>query len=220
MCHPRLCRRPGLCNLGKQESRLRERGCRGGGEGTGGCPASPFPGGAGTGYLLHPADLPGPTVGPVPPRPGWPQDTSAGAERAWRWCGLSAHGERAGEERERRTGSKPQFWPEKVCKKPSKEPSCHSPARWGGWLCHGCGKDPRGSGPEPDRAQLNRAVLRLPGTSVGRGINVLSCERESPVPGRNGAVDLGPGTPQLQAGGEGRRLKANLANRVLGDRQK
>lgn len=34
-----------------------------------------------------------------------------------------------------------------------------------------------------------------------------SCEGESPVRGGTGAVDLDPGLPQLQAGGEGRCLK-------------
>lgn len=147
MCHHRLCRRPGLCNLQKQESRLTREDVRAAGKARG-LPCDPIPGGNGD---RSPAGLPGPTVCPFPRSPGWPQKTSGDAERAWRWWGLSAHGEKAGEEREHRRGSKPQFWPEKAGKQPSKRalmplggPVRRHPREDG--CATGYGKDPGGSG--------------------------------------------------------------------------
>lgn len=168
MCHHRLCRRPGLCNLQKQESRLTERGCQGGGEGTGGCPAIPFPEGAGTGYRLH-----GPQVSPVP-RCVLSRGARAGSRRPPRMRsgpdsggGCPPHGKRAGEERERRRRSKPQFWPEKNCGSSSQRGTAMAlrgpVGDTRGRMAVPPGKEPCGSGQEPVRAQHNWAIPAAPG---------------------------------------------------------
>lgn len=137
----------------------------------GGLPCHPIPGGSGG--RLPPARAATPRISPVPPcpfppSPGWPQKTSADAERAWRWWGLSAHGERAGGDRERMRGSKPQLWPEKLFKQPSKRalvplrgPLRSYPREDG--CATGCGKDPCGSGQEPVQAQRSWAMPAAPG---------------------------------------------------------
>lgn len=87
-------------------------------------------------------------------------------------------------------------------------PQWHSAARWeipaGGWLCH---RERNRAGPDrsPFGPSITGLSLRLPGTSVWRGLHVLWL---SPVRGGTGAVDLDAETPQLQVGGEGQRLKA------------
>lgn len=148
MCHHRLCRRPGLCNLQKQESRLTERGCQGGGEGTGGCPAIPFPEGAGTGYRLH-----GPQVSPVP-RCVLSRGARAGSRRPPRMRsgpdsggGCPPTGKGQGKRGSVGEGQSPSSGQKKTVEAALKEgPQWHSAARWeipaGGWLCHRVWKGP------------------------------------------------------------------------------
>lgn len=69
----------------------------------------------------------------------------------------------------------------------------------------GVGRTRAGPGRSPFGHSVTGLCLRLPDTSVWRGLYVLWL---SPVCGGTGAVDLDAETPQLQAGGEGRRLKA------------
>lgn len=57
--------------------------------------------------------------------------------------------------------------------------------------------------------QRSWAIPAAPGRVCnGEDLMSFSCEEESPVPRGTEAVELDPGTPQLQEGGKGWRLKA------------
>lgn len=71
-------------------------------------------------------------------------------------------------------------------------------------MAQGTGRTRAGRGRSLSGRSVPGLCLRL----YGEDLMSFPCEGGSPVRGGTGAVDLDPGTPQLQAGGEGRRLKA------------